>query len=308
MINSDGLRKYLVEHGMMPGLKGFLYIIYAVEIYEPLRKTWDMDKEIADKFNTNEKSVERAIRYAISASNLRHDGFKRNIDIIAELNNKFTEEDKVKENKCRICGNDKYFYAKEKGTQMGLYCSDCNTWITWLSKGEVKELEAQKARLEKEKGEMVGKVEDLKTFSPSWKLVSTDNNGEPQQSSLITPNHVELSKIITDSVIEKCHKGISSSEKKPKVYLAGKITGCDNFEEVFDGYRKKLEAKGYVVLSPTILPYGMTQADYMELCISMLNVADMAFFIPGWEESEGARIEHLYCEKTGKIILREDEV
>lgn len=35
--------------------------------------------------------------------------------------------------KCGKCGCTK-FYTETKGSQIGLYCRDCNKWVKWLSK------------------------------------------------------------------------------------------------------------------------------------------------------------------------------
>lgn len=35
--------------------------------------------------------------------------------------------------KCDKCGCTK-FYTETKGSQIGLYCRDCNKWVKWLSK------------------------------------------------------------------------------------------------------------------------------------------------------------------------------
>ena len=40
----------------------------------------------------------------------------------------------------------------------------------------------------------------------------------------------------------------------------------------------------------------------MQICISMLNISNMAVFLPGWELSEGAQMEHAYCKKCGTPV------
>lgn len=35
-------------------------------------------------------------------------------------------------------------------------------------------------------------------------------------------------------------------------------------------------------------------------CLAMIDSADLVAFLPGWESSAGARIEHEYCRYTGK--------
>lgn len=84
--------------------------------------------------------------------------------------------------------------------------------------------------------------------------------------------------------------------KKAKVYLAGKITGCDEYKENFERYREHLEELGYTVLDPSALPENMTREDYMKICFAMIDVAEKVYFQPNWRESEGAKLEMEYCE------------
>lgn len=86
-----------------------------------------------------------------------------------------------------------------------------------------------------------------------------------------------------------------------KVYIAGKITGDPGYKEKFaaavEYVEKNMEA---VALSPAVLPGTMTKADYMHICFAMLDSADIALFLPDWEESPGARLEMQYCIYTEK--------
>lgn len=58
-----------------------------------------------------------------------------------------------------------------------------------------------------------------------------------------------------------------------------------------------------VVLNPAVLPAGMAPADYMRICFAMIDTADAVMFIPDWEQSEGAKLEHQYCKYIGKPVL-----
>lgn len=89
---------------------------------------------------------------------------------------------------------------------------------------------------------------------------------------------------------------------KPKVYIAGKITGNENYKKEFAAAKKRLE-KDFTVLNPADLPEGMSKADYMRICFSMIDVADVVVFIEGWVRSEGAMLEHKYCEYIEKPIF-----
>lgn len=88
-----------------------------------------------------------------------------------------------------------------------------------------------------------------------------------------------------------------------KVYIAGKITGDMKYREKFAVVENALRRDGHIVLNPAGLPYGMSRADYMRICIAMIDQASVALFMPDWKESEGAKVERAYCEYVGKEIV-----
>lgn len=63
--------------------------------------------------------------------------------------------------------------------------------------------------------------------------------------------------------------------------------------------RKAYERLGVAVLDLSTLPEGMKQADYMRICIAMLQSADAVQLLPGWEENEGAILEKDYAVMIG---------
>ena len=92
-----------------------------------------------------------------------------------------------------------------------------------------------------------------------------------------------------------------------KVYLAGRITGDPNYRARFYAAARKLEKLLGPVLNPAVLPQGLDAADYMAICFAMLDRADVVAFLPGWDASRGACLEHNYCSYTGKKILYLEE-
>lgn len=90
--------------------------------------------------------------------------------------------------------------------------------------------------------------------------------------------------------------------KTQKIYIAGKITGDENYKQKFEEAEKELQKMGYAVLSPAVLAAGMTPADYMRICFAMIDTADEVCFLPDWKKSKGAQLEHAYCEYIGKEI------
>lgn len=88
-----------------------------------------------------------------------------------------------------------------------------------------------------------------------------------------------------------------------KVYLAGKITGDPNYRAKFAEAETLLEEQGHAVLNPAVLPDGLAEADYMRICLAMLDSAELAVFLPDYSESKGALVEEAYCKRTGKVVF-----
>ena len=87
-----------------------------------------------------------------------------------------------------------------------------------------------------------------------------------------------------------------------KLYIAGKITGDPGYRLKFGIAAEAYRKKGYVVLNPARLPEGMQPADYMRICLAMIDTADAVAFLPGYETSPGALLELQYCRYTGKDV------
>jgi len=87
-----------------------------------------------------------------------------------------------------------------------------------------------------------------------------------------------------------------------KIYIAGPITKEPNYKKRFNEVQEFLEEKGHIVLNPALLPPGMEPGEYMKICFAMIDVADEAHFMDGWEWSLGANLEHDYCVYCGKSV------
>lgn len=89
-----------------------------------------------------------------------------------------------------------------------------------------------------------------------------------------------------------------------KTYIAGKITGHENYKADFEKGCKALEEKGFTpVLRPDILPPGLSNDDYMQICFAMIRAAETVAFLPNWKGSKGAKLELAYCKYIGKPIF-----
>lgn len=85
-----------------------------------------------------------------------------------------------------------------------------------------------------------------------------------------------------------------------KIYIAGPMTGIPKFNRpAFHFEAMRLSSEGHVVLNPATLPDGLSQPEYMDICLAMLRCADAIHMLHGWKESEGAVAEHAMAKKLG---------
>lgn len=89
----------------------------------------------------------------------------------------------------------------------------------------------------------------------------------------------------------------------PKViYIAGPISGVDDYKRNFNQAENALLVRGHIPLKPSWLPKELTNERAMRVCLSMIDQADGVLFLPDWQYSLGATLEHDYCKYTGKPI------
>lgn len=89
-------------------------------------------------------------------------------------------------------------------------------------------------------------------------------------------------------------------EQKKVVYISGPITGVNQYYKAFELAEDELTALGFIPLSPRRLPHGMTNEQYMRICMAMIDSADAVLFLPGWSNSQGAMAEFAYVKYIGK--------
>jgi len=92
-------------------------------------------------------------------------------------------------------------------------------------------------------------------------------------------------------------------QARKKVYIAGKITGLENYQNKFWGAKMILERQGHLVMNPAVLPAGFDYEDYMKICFAMIDVCDAVYMLDNWRDSPGAMREHAYAGATGKAIM-----
>lgn len=87
-----------------------------------------------------------------------------------------------------------------------------------------------------------------------------------------------------------------------RVYISGPMTGLPSLN--FPAFHKaaaSLRASGHSVVNPAELNANpnATRAECMRVDIGALLLCDSIAFLPGWENSRGARIERLVAQECG---------
>ncbi|EPE7216505.1 DUF4406 domain-containing protein [Escherichia coli] len=88
------------------------------------------------------------------------------------------------------------------------------------------------------------------------------------------------------------------------IYIADPMTGYENFNrEAFHRAEEALKREGHTVLNPAVLPDGLTQPQYMDICMAMIRCVDAVYMLKGWQRSAGAKAELALAEKLGHAVI-----
>lgn len=95
------------------------------------------------------------------------------------------------------------------------------------------------------------------------------------------------------------------------VYIAGPITGIENYEENFKKRENELLRMGFKVINPVekgrILEKSLGRQpkheEYMQFLIPYVLNANSISLLNGWQQSKGAKIEYDVAMATGKTII-----
>ena len=99
----------------------------------------------------------------------------------------------------------------------------------------------------------------------------------------------------------------------PRVYIAGPMSGLPNANRSAFNAASVMVIRGDISeigtgipLNPAILPYGLSQAEYMQICMQMVMIANVIYVLTGWESSLRAQAEIALAKKLGKRIIYQD--
>jgi hypothetical protein len=97
-----------------------------------------------------------------------------------------------------------------------------------------------------------------------------------------------------------------------RVYIAGKITGNNDYAILFEEAENHLKSKGYKLISNPVKvcshlqPHIHTWEQYMITCIEELFKCKIIFMLKNWRESKGASIEHDIAKRMGLAVIYQD--
>lgn len=94
---------------------------------------------------------------------------------------------------------------------------------------------------------------------------------------------------------------------RKKVYIAGHMSGLiDRNRPEFHLAADVQRALGHVVLNPATLPEGLTEPEYMSICLPMLMCCDRIYLLDNWASSDGAKAEYALAKKLSlEIVFQE---
>ena len=92
-----------------------------------------------------------------------------------------------------------------------------------------------------------------------------------------------------------------------KVYIAGSMSGLAMLNRpAFFAAEAYLHGQGARVMNPAVLPDGWEHDAYMRIAIPMLMECEAVAFLPGWQQSRGARQEFTRAHAFGLVLLQLD--
>lgn len=140
------------------------------------------------------------------------------------------------QNCCKKCGSTDLF-TKEKGNNVGLYCSDCGAWIKWLHKDELRAFEHSMGKSTKEERESVNnyignisKLTGANFFDKNEKMTEAEVRYYQKMYGVYYPSVPPLS--------TKCPLNYNLAECSSKEYRY-ECRSCENYNPLRMLYEKE---------------------------------------------------------------------
>lgn len=100
-----------------------------------------------------------------------------------------------------------------------------------------------------------------------------------------------------------------------KIYIAGKITGDNNYVTKFLKAKETLKTKGFNVVLPIDIADGgpgeysqfFSYEQFIHVDYALIDVCDGIYMLKDWQQSKGARMELQYACDHRKEIMYQDE-
>lgn len=90
------------------------------------------------------------------------------------------------------------------------------------------------------------------------------------------------------------------------VYIAGPITGIENYRNKFTEKEWELRGQGHTIFNPAWNPPGLSHEAYMPIGYAMMDACDTVYFLKGWQQSKGAVLEYNYAIAKGMKLMFEE--
>ena len=90
-----------------------------------------------------------------------------------------------------------------------------------------------------------------------------------------------------------------------KVYIAGPITGHDDYIVKFNSAEGRIRTRGHEPVNPA-RNEANDYKGYIDKGLEQLKECDAIYMLRGWELSKGALLERSYAQTVGLTIMYED--
>ncbi|MCQ2589256.1 MAG: DUF4406 domain-containing protein [Treponema sp.] len=87
------------------------------------------------------------------------------------------------------------------------------------------------------------------------------------------------------------------------VYLSGRITGNENWQNEFQQAEEVLIKKGFIVLSPRMITAPLEYEEFMHIDFAMIDICEAVIFLENATSSLGAIRERRYAEAKNKYCI-----